>query len=214
MKSSHLIPILVLLGLLAWTCPQAAPGLQMNNIKSLYKEGELEKIKASLEDFLKKSGKNAQPIERIFAYKYLGVAYAAEPTGYPVAESYFYQLFKLAPNAHLSDLYVSATVDEVFLKSKERFQREQLENKVFDEFGNPRKGAAILGSDPAKLPIPVKDPGTVTPRPVEPQLKPKRPIWPWVIGATLVSAVGVYFWLSSQDKHDSRVIDATDPATK
>src|SRR5258708_5792363 len=88
---------LVLIMACSWCV--AAPKLSFTDIKSLYQEGEFRKIQTSLEKFLKEAGASAEPKEKIFAYKYLGVTYAAEPEGYHLAEIYFYDLLELAPNA-------------------------------------------------------------------------------------------------------------------
>lgn len=185
--------------------PAFAAELSFAKIKGLYKEGEFEKIRLTLEDFLKKSGRSAEPKEKIFAYKYLGVIYAAEPEGYPLAETYFYQMLKLAPNAHLSDLYVSSAIENVFTKTQVRFQKENRDNSEYDEFGN-RRGAQDTGM--AVTPI-KRD----TIRPVRPSKTdarpPKRPTpaknssigaWPWVLGGGVVLAAGGYFWYLSQEK--------------
>src|SRR5690606_2642885 len=141
MKKSCFYSFLAVFFLFAGSFHSFADELPYAKIKDLYKEGEFEKIRGTLEGFLKKSGKDSEPKERIFAYKYLGVIYAAEPEGYPLAETYFYQMLKLAPNAHLSDLYVSSAIENVFTKTQVRFQKENRNNLEYDEFGNRRKPA-------------------------------------------------------------------------
>lgn len=205
MKKSLFLVFLAIFLLFTGNFNSFAAEISFPKIKSLYKEGEFEKIRVTLEDFLKKSGKTAEPKEKIFAYKYLGVIYAAEQEGYPLAETYFYQMLKLAPNAHLSDLYVSSAIENVFTKTQIRFQKENRDNLEFDEFGNPLKPA-----DPDVAIAPTKGGAT---RPIRPSktdsTPPRRPasekqstirVWPWVLGAGVVMAVGGYFWYSSQEK--------------
>lgn len=127
--------------------------LSYSTIKELYKEGEFPKIRTTLESFLKKSGASADVKEKIFAYKYLGVAYAVDPGGYALAETYFYQLLKLAPNTYLSDLYVSSTIQALFEKTKARFIKETAEENAFDEFGNPRTKSGLTTT-----PVPHREP--------------------------------------------------------
>jgi len=205
----------VLLALLTWSPALPDPTIPFNAIRSLYVEGEFEKIRVQLESYLKQSGKSAGAKEKIFAYKYLGVIYAAGPEGYPVAETYFYQLLGLAPNAHLSNLYVSSAVENLFAKTRERFQRETRENSRFDDFGNPlteggkdNTAAAESEMDP--------NPQSAQSRPVNPgrrknpQVKAvdKAPVWPWIVGVGVAGAVGGYFWYAGRDKDDTEIHDA------
>src|SRR5690606_18686491 len=125
--------------------------------------------------------------ERIFAYKYLGVIYAAEADGYPLAETYFYQMLKLAPNAHLSDLYVSSAIENVFTKTQIRFQKENRNNLEYDEFGNPRKPAekgADLATTKGEPSRPVRPLKTDSDSPRKPSSEKQSSIraWPWVLG--------------------------------
>lgn len=213
MKKSRFFSILIVFLLLAGSIPSFAAELPYAKIKSLYKEGEFEQIRVSLEDFLKKSGKSAEPKEKIFAYKYLGVIYAAEPEGYPLAETYFYQMLKLAPNAHLSDMYVSSAIENVFTKTQVRFQKENRDNSEFDEFGNPRKptesGTAIAPiRDEPKGPRPLKS-DSPKPRRPAPEKQSSIRAWPWVLGAGVILAVGGYLWFAGQEKpkKDPPIVD-------
>jgi hypothetical protein len=204
MKKSRFIAFLAAFLLFAGSFNSFAAELSFTRIKNLYNEGEFEKIRISLEDFLKKSGKSSEPKERIFAYKYLGVIYAAEPQGYPLAETYFYQLLKLAPNAHLSDMYVSTAIEEVFSRTQVRFRKENQDNLEFDEFGNPRKHQGT-GMDivPAKRdttrPIRPRKTDSLPPRQSSPQKQSSIRAWPWLLGGGMVLAVGGYFWYSNQE---------------
>jgi hypothetical protein len=213
MKTERLFRIysICLILLCSWS---SGASLSYSNIKSLYKEGEFEKMKATLETFLKQSGNAAQTNDRIFAYKYLGVAYAAEPKWSPVAESYFFQLFELAPNAHISDLYVSTAVQSLFERTKERFQKENRENKEYDEFGNPR-----VRMTPAKDPSnqPPKQDTLINPyarRNPDPAPSPRKQpakdatirVWPWVLGGAALAAAGGLWWYASQEKSKKTTI--------
>jgi hypothetical protein len=215
MKKSFLHHSWAIIAFLAWSWGFAASTLPFDKIRSLYKEGEFEKIRVDLEGYLRQSGKTAGPKEKIFAYKYLGVIYAAEPQGYPLAETYFYQLLNMAPNAHLSDLYVSSAVEGVFAKTRDRFQKENRENSRYDEFGNPR---AEAGGERAASPETVSKPGPLLsqPRPANPgprknpqvKAKDKAPVWPWIVGVGVAGAVGGYFWYATRDKPEDDIIDA------
>ncbi|MEO6096491.1 MAG: hypothetical protein ABIW76_12615 [Fibrobacteria bacterium] len=176
-------------------------------------------MKVTLETFLKQSGNTAQTNDKIFAYKYLGVAYAAEPISYPIAESYFFQLFELAPNAYISDLYVSSAVKSLFEKTKERFIRENLEIKEYDEFGNlrvhatpgngpannPPKKDTLIKPDARKHPDPASNPGK------SPARNTKIRVWPWVLGISTIAAVGGFWWYSNQKKSSKENVIPVNP---
>ncbi|MDB5105422.1 MAG: hypothetical protein JWP91_3111 [Fibrobacteres bacterium] len=196
----------------------AAPKLDFNKIKNLYKEGEFDKIRVDLERFLKQAGESAEPKEKIFTFKYLGVVYAAEAQGYPVAETYFYRLFWLAPNAYLSDLYVSSAVENLFEKTKTRFLKETRDLKDFDEFGNPRtspsdqahgKGAKD-SAEVTSLPTPLAQPLPMDPKNPQPEIKSRRKVWPWIVaGAGVTAGIGIYLWILTQNEGTHTEIDAT-----
>jgi tetratricopeptide (TPR) repeat protein len=182
-------------------------------IKKLYKEGEFEKIKVTLEKFLKENDSTTQAKDKIFAYKYLGVLYAIEPQGYPIAETYFYQLLELAPNAHISDLYVSTPVKTVFEKTQERFRKENREISEYDEFGAPRNGGNV---DQELTTVPPKNDSvhskmasspldTISSRPKPFQQKSKNTMWAWAAGGVTVLAIGGYLWYSSLSNGDKVV---------
>jgi hypothetical protein len=201
----------------AWSWSLSAPKLSFNSIKNLYKEGEFEKIRVTLEKFLKQAGESAQLNERIFAYKYLGVVYASEAAGYPVAETYFYQLLHLAPNAYLSDLYVSSAVENLFEKTKARFLKESRDLKDFDEFGNPRTSRPETGANNPKgdtsvniMPGPNQSAHPLSTSPSQPQIRRTRSVWPWVasVGVGLAVGGGVYYWISSRNSGKTKIIDA------
>ena len=204
-------PLWVLILLWVWTSSLAGAGLSIADLKAQYREGEFEKIRITLERFLKTSGQAAQPKEKMLAYKYLGVIYAAEPQGYPLAETYFYQLLQLAPNAHLSDLFVSSAVEAVFVKTQQRFLKERRDNTELDEFGNPRATPhpGEVTATPARrdtLAGPAASGARDPVVPMKPRLKQRNRtrIWPWIVGVGAVGAVtGGYLWYSTQDRKKS-----------
>jgi hypothetical protein len=188
--------------------------LSYANIKSLYKEGEFEKMKVTLETFLKQSGNSAQTNDKIFAYKYLGVAYAAEPKWSPIAESYFFQLFELAPNVHISDMYVSSAVQTLFEKTKERFQKENREITEYDEFGNPRvhpnPGKGTSDNPPRQdtliSPVARKNPDPIPASRKQPNKDAKIRVWPWVLGGAVIAVAGGLWWYSSLNKSPKKTV--------
>jgi hypothetical protein len=169
----------------------------------------------TLETFLKKNGNSAQPNEKIFAYKYLGVAYATEPKWSPVAESYFYQLFELAPDAHISDLNVSTPIKTLFENTKERFLKESREIREFDEFGNPRSSnpAQSPADNPPKQDTIIGQYARQNPDPIPASRKQagkdaKIRVWPWVLGGAAIAAAGGIWWYAGQEKRQKTTIIA------
>src|SRR3990172_3693566 len=76
----------------------SAVPLDMAGIKAVYREGDLDAVRENLEHFLRKNGDSATREERIFAYKYLGVVYAAQATARARAETYFSRALDLSPD--------------------------------------------------------------------------------------------------------------------
>ncbi|MEO7776226.1 MAG: hypothetical protein ABIY63_01770 [Fibrobacteria bacterium] len=125
-----------------------------------------------------------------------------------MAESYFFQLFELSPNAYISDLRVSSAIQNLFEKTKERFLKESREFQEFDEFGHPRvrlnagkgpsdsppKQDTLINPSPRKNPDP-----SPTPR-KQPTNDAKIRVWPWVLGGVAIAAAGGLWWYSSQEK--------------
>jgi hypothetical protein len=219
MKLHQLLsPYLLVFALISFFVAPVEAELPYAKIKSLYAESEFDKIRVYLETFLRNADSNTQIKEKIFANKYLGVVYAAEPQGAPIARSYFMQMLELAPTAHVFDLYVSNGVEQIFLETRARFQRQRQENTDYDEFGNPRDSSKLVPPPPLpKIANPTPRSGqgerpsgsaaTKTPKVVA-----KPTIWPWLVGAGLIAAAaGGYFLLNTQPKSHNTVLDATPP---
>jgi hypothetical protein len=213
MRSERLLRITSIFLVLLCSWSIGAP-LSYSNIKSLYNEGEFGKIKVTLETFLKQNGDSAQIKDKIFAYKYLGIVYAAEPKWSVIAESYFFQLFELAPNAYISDLYVSSAVQALYDKTKERFLKENREITEYDEFGNPRIHAAPgkgQSDNPPKqdtlISPNVRKNLNSNPSPKkQPEKDPKFQVWPWALGGAAIAVAGVIWWYSSQEKSGKHTV--------
>jgi len=125
--------------------------LDMPAVQALFREGELEKVKIILENYLKEStkGDSLSRGEQIFTYKYLGVIYASNPDERIRAESFFNQLLPLAPNIELTDMFASKAIQKIFVETQKDFLRAQEYNSKYDAFGNPLpgvKGSAVTES--------------------------------------------------------------------
>lgn len=175
----------------------ASPGFSPQEVKQLYKEGEFEKVRVQLENFLKRADATATRDERILAYKYLGVVYASQSDGAPQAEAYFFRLLDLSPHVQLTELYVSSTVDGIFEKTKQRFVKEKQSSTMVDEFGHPIAATGTENKSEAKD---SKAPIRNTPRQNLQAEDKGIKIWPWVLGAAAVGGgIGLYV-MTSDDK--------------
>lgn len=188
----------------------ASSGFSPQAIKQLYQEGEFEKVRTQLEAFLKSSDATASREERIMAYKYLGVVYAAKPEGRPQAEAYFFRLLDLSPNVQLTELYVSSAVNSVFEKTQQRFLKEKQSSTAVDEFGNPIESSAMpvvaAGSTNSKAPIP-----NASRQQVQSENKGVK-IWPWVLGAAVVGGgISLYVMTSGESDKKKEVVVAGTP---
>ena len=116
--------------------------LDMPAVQSLYRDGELEKVKIILETYMKEStkGDSLSRGEQIFTYKYLGVIYASNPDERIRAESFFNQLLPLAPNIELNDMFASKAIQKIFVETQKDYLRAQEYNSKYDAFGNPLPG--------------------------------------------------------------------------
>lgn len=205
------ITCLILILSAFWPSPTSAAssGFSPQAIKQLYQEGEFEKVRTQLEAFLKRSDATASREERIMAYKYLGVVYAAKPEGTPQAEAYFFRLLDLSPNVQLTELYVSSAVNSVFEKTQQRFLKEKQSSTAIDEFGNPIGSSpvtsAMAGGANSKAPIP-----NAPRQQVQSETKGVK-IWPWVLGAAVVGGgISLYVMTSGEsDKKKEVVVPGT-----
>ncbi len=130
--------IVLLTGLFAEAPLVPKSKLDMTSVQVDFREGELDVVKNLLESFLKNQGATATRDEKIFAFKYLGVIYAANANGKEKAESYFNQLLPLAPNIELADMYVSKNIQSIFDEVKREYLHTQDYATNFDAFGNPK----------------------------------------------------------------------------
>ena len=126
MKSPFLFSILFFL-LPVWVLifhvtPVMGASLDSNRVRTLLMEGELDSVKAILDQKLKKDEQLLSDPQKAFAYKYLGVIYAHSPEEQTKAEGYFYSLLRITPNARLDDLPISARIEQVFKKVKRRYK--------------------------------------------------------------------------------------------
>jgi hypothetical protein len=163
--------------------------LDTAGIRQAYIESDFDKIKALLET---RTADKARPLsreEKVFAYKYLGVLYAAE-IAQVRAENYFNRLLELSPHIELVDMYASPTIQEMFQKVKADHKSRAEYAKNYDALGNP-------------LPKSKSDRETASG-----EKKGLKPWVYWTAGAVAVGAgVGTWFLLAGGDEPVNSVRD-------
>jgi len=182
-----------------------------------YMESDWDLVTTTLESYLRLHGDSrVSPEERIFAYKYLGVIYAADSLYHSKSESYFTRLLKLSPKVEIFDLFPSKKVDDFFHDVKREYEDQLKYTEHFDSFGhetdkkNGQKGSettsaknkssgdsisAFASQQRSPKPVPVKNAQR------EASLKPKSSAWVWWtvgIAATAAAGAGAYY-LASQE---------------
>ncbi len=111
--------------------------LDMPVLRKAYMESEFEKVRASLEGFLKKHPKDVTRDEKIFTHMYLGVICAADSTTEIRAESHFNALLQLSPHIEPVDMFVPPKIQDLFDRIKRDYLKRQEYEKRYDAFGNP-----------------------------------------------------------------------------
>jgi hypothetical protein len=177
--------------------------LDMPAIRKAYQESEFEKAGAFLEKFLKDRTRAASREDSIFAFKYLGVIYAADSLGQTRSESYFNRLLTISPHIELVDMYVSSRIQAKFDEVKREFRRQADYRSRFDALGNPLpagsgEGHATGSGTPATGAGPEVSDG-----------KSRAWIfWTAALAAVGVgSGVGIYLWSESLDGPKSTDVD-------
>jgi hypothetical protein len=122
--------LLLILILLVQIASPAVAGLNADGtldrakISKAYFEGEFDLVVEALETF-RKLQPNPVREDKIYAYKYLSVIYAAKPETRGKAESYMYQLLKIMPSIEIMDLYISDNIESIFNNVRMRFEHQQ-----------------------------------------------------------------------------------------
>lgn len=118
--------------------------LDKPTISKAYFEGEFWTVINALEAFRKNSPKITRE-DSVYAFKYLSVVYAAEPTTRVKAESYMYQLIRMMPTIDLLDLYISDNIHSIFVKVKSDYEK-------IEHHKAPQTAAAPAPDQPAAKP--------------------------------------------------------------
>ena len=178
---SRLRAILLVLLIVAQAALGAVDGLNPDNsldratISKAYFEGDFDKVVKALETF-RKAYPNPTREDKIYAYKYLSVIYAAKPETRAKAESFMYQLLKIMPSIELMDLYISDNIEAIFNSVRMRFEhQQQYAGRVADEPPGPKD----IDAEPASSAAPAA-PGPARPESPAAQAG-KKSGRPWVL---------------------------------
>ncbi|MBF0431090.1 MAG: hypothetical protein HQK83_07420 [Fibrobacteria bacterium] len=180
-----------------WVCIVHAIPINQAQIKAAYLEGEFEKIRTELETY-RKTNPNSSQEDKIFMFKYLGVVYATDANTKDKAESYMYQLLKLAPNIELLDMYVSEKINLMFQDVKNEYKRRKQYTQQYDEYGRPKSISTKSSSALSNVTETV---------PVQSKKQPKKnAAWiGWTLGCLAVATAVTIFLLLSQDRGEKNV---------
>ncbi len=203
--------ISLFLSLSAFSTAYATPGLNSDGsldkevVRKLYFEGEFPAVIEALESYRRNPGPRDRE-DSIFVFKYLSVVYAAEPSGRARAESFMYQLIKLAPTIELLDLYISDNIESIFRNVKAEYARREAYLQTYDRFGNPLPRNA--GDKPATEPASLGNSGSRQSSPAQGRRSEERmgsdqrsSGWLWWLagGMGIAGATTAYILLASAD---------------
>jgi hypothetical protein len=133
---------IVVFGLLFPTISNAAFGFKLDGsldkeaISHAYFEGEFNRVLPPLEMYRQNFPTTATREDSVFAFKYLSVIYAANPSTRAKAESYMVQLVMLMPTIELIDLYISDNIQAIFKDIKQHYLQQQKYVREHDLVGN------------------------------------------------------------------------------
>lgn len=211
--------IILFLILLASSATAAVEGLNADGsldrskISKAYFEGDFDKVVNALETW-RKMQPNPTREDKIYAYKYLSVIYAAKPETRSKAESFMYQLLKLMPSIELMDLYISDNIEAIFNSVRLRFEHMSKTSLDSGQDGRPQPPGLGASANGATGSGPAQDGAKGKPTPVsrnEPSVK-SRSTWPfWTVGAVgLAAVVAGYLVLSEPQRTASASPDTLD----
>lgn len=160
LKQSPLFHVIAAVFLLAIASPSLAVKginpdgtLDKPTISKAYFEGEFWTVINALEAF-RKTGYNKNREDSVYAFKYLSVVYAADPTTRAKAESYMYQLIRMMPTIDLLDLYISDNIQSIFVKVKSDWEKiegpKTPDNTAVAAAAKPAPAAAAKPAAPAQ----------------------------------------------------------------
>jgi hypothetical protein len=159
----------------------AATSLDYDVVKRAYSDGDFEKVIAHCERGLKTA--SASHEDSLYAARYLGIVYAANPATRERGRFWFGRLLRDNPKASITDLIVSDDVDAAFIKVRDEVWSEMALTESNGERSNTHSA----------LHAPVRN----TPSQAVAQKQSHGGLWLLLGSVTVVGVVTTYF-LTSQ----------------
>lgn len=160
----------------------AESALDTAGIRALYMDGEFEEAIRKLETARKNRGLKSHA-DSVFAYKHLGVMYAARYETMEEGKRYMVQLLSIEPAVRIMDMHASDMIYMIF-------RNVQAEHEI--RLARPGNRDTLSRAQPA----PQERPHTAQPR--------KRSSWPyWTAAAVTAAGLGVAaFFLFNEEPPD------------
>jgi hypothetical protein len=186
-----------------------------------FKDSDWDEVRNTLESYLRRNGDSRVAVEeRIFAYKYLGVIFAADSVTRTRAESYFNRLLDLSPTIEIVDMYASKKISDFFHEVKREYENQKSYANQHDAYGRKNKelvsGKSLdSNSDQGQDSMPTLGGSSHPPQPI-PRRKgaelenPNGSSWVWwTVGIAAVTGVGASVFYLTQDKAPERQVEVT-----
>jgi hypothetical protein len=154
--------------------------LDTEKIHALYLEGDFDQGVALLESYLI-AGKPMRHSDSAFAFKHLGVMYAADENARDKARSALLQFIALNPSSRLSDMGVSERVDSLFLALKKEYRE------------NPDLAAASANHLSAADSAATASASRSSPATLSRSRRSSSHAWMWIAGGAAAVAAGARF---------------------
>ncbi len=122
--------------------------LDKSEVMSLYMSGEFETLVSLLES-IRRERQLRDREDSIFIYKFLGVIYGANDNTKRKAESFLFQMLKLAPEEDLLTLGVGDSVEAIFNRVRERYAKLHGEKENAAGLQSDQLGFSGSGSEGA-----------------------------------------------------------------
>lgn len=116
-------------------------GLDSAQVRKFYMDGDFDPAIKMLEDAMKQ-GRNLNHHDSVFAFKHLGVMYAAKYETRELGKMYMHKLLMVEPTARIMDMYASDMIYMIFKNIQDEFEstRVKLVQAEKNYKGNTQSG--------------------------------------------------------------------------
>jgi hypothetical protein len=174
----------------------AKPALDTARVHSLYLDGDFDQAIRLLDNALR-GRKPLTHADSVFAFKHLGVMYAATPATREKGRYYMLQLISIEPTARILDMYASDMIYLIFRNVQEEYENKRGKTAV----------AAPVDTTPAPLAAAPKDTLPAPAPAARPAPSRNRALY-WVAGGAAITAgaAGLLFILLDNPQPKKRNI--------